>query len=266
MRRGPVVQQDQRPALPWLLLAAHHQLAELRRRPPVDPTQIVAEAVLPRRRRRPRRPRPPTAPATRRCPPTPAQRHRRKGLDPRRDGDVRDGRERAGQLDQAERIVEPQRQRPHREAAAAGGPQRVGDLAVPPGLHPVEGEPSRRPQRTWDRILKQQQPGRQPGDVLQPQHDARVLADLYPGGLDAAAAGQLVSRPADGVRGRHRQREQQDPDPQQVGLAQHHGAGGRGQARGGEGPASGGQAGDRLAHGRLTARRRGPGSGRPGRR
>ena len=46
VRDGAVVEEERRPGLPGLLLAAHHQLADPRRAAPVHPAQVVAAAVL----------------------------------------------------------------------------------------------------------------------------------------------------------------------------------------------------------------------------
>ena len=81
------------------------------------------------------------------------------------------GAERALQLAHAERVGQPDRQRTEAVAAAHVRPHGVGHLAAAARLDPVEHEPRPGPEHVGDLVLDQQQPGRQPGDVLQPQGD-----------------------------------------------------------------------------------------------
>ena len=140
-RDAPGVEHDRGPALPRLLLAAHHQLADPRGRPPVHPAQVVAAPVLPGRgvvlavhgdR---------AGPAVAGARVLAGQPDRRQRHDLRDHGELVDAGERAGQLAQPERVGQPDDQRADLVPAAHVGPHRVGHRAGLLGAEPFQHDP-----------------------------------------------------------------------------------------------------------------------------
>ena len=187
------------PALPGLLLAAHHQLAVPRGGPPVDPPQVVALAVLPWRdvvlARRGHRTRPRLAAAR----PLAAERGRAAGARPAGSPSERVGGERAGQLDQAERVGQPYRQRADRVAAAHVGADPVADLRCPRGSTRSStnraAAPSGKGPGPPPAAGRSAAGRRSPGAARRAPHGRPA-----PGRVEAARAGEPVAGPADETR------------------------------------------------------------------
>ena len=149
----------------------------------------------------------------------------------RRDDEGVAGAERTLQLAHAERVGEPDRQRAQAVAAADVGPHGVGHLAAAARLDPVEDEPRPRAEDVGHLVLDEQQPGRQPGDVVESQRDRRLLAGGRARRPEPAPGRQPVAGAGHHERADQRQREQQDRDAQQVLLRRRDGGDQHGDTR-----------------------------------
>ena len=237
------VKQKGRPVLERLFLPPHHQLTDTCGGAPVHLAQVVAVAVLAGRdvivaRGRDRPGRAVAAPD-----PVPSKPDARQRGDDRGDDQVVDAREGPGQLAEAKRVGEADRQRADTVTAANVGPDGVADLAHAARLDPVEDKPGPPPQGVGQRVLHEQDPAGQARDVVQPQPRRRGPARLHPRRVEVARAGKPVAGPGDDGDGAKRQGDQEDRRSHQVALpegdrAQHQGEAGSQQA-----PSAGGQAG-----------------------
>ena len=182
VRAAPGVEQQQHPVPPVLLLAAHHRARRSARSSASAPGAAHRRPGRRAGRRRPRPRRPRCGPGRR---PSPSQ---LPVTTARGSGTtlgvttnvVREENDRP-ELDQAERVRDPDLQRADHELAPQVRAQRVAQLAGPAALDAVQDVPGPGAQRVGDRVLGQQQPGGQPGDVLQLQPHLRGLARPRPG-------------------------------------------------------------------------------------
>jgi hypothetical protein len=248
MRSGAGVQQQGRRGLPGPLLPADHQLAGPRGGPPVHLAQVVAvpvfaggRVVLAAHRHR-------AGHTVAAGVPGPRQADRWQWQHCRHHGQPVGGGEAAGQLDEPERVGQPQPQRADAVAAAHVGAHRVPHSARGARAHPVQHEPGPAAQSVRQVVLEQQQAGGQVGDVLQLEHHLGGLAGGYPGRHHLAGAAQ----PEPGAHhhaGRDQwQRDQEAGHPEQVLLPEQQRAqAGRDPSRE-QAAAPGGQGAQRGAH------------------
>ena len=248
MRVGAAVEQQGGPALERLFLPADHQLADPRGRAPVHLAQVVAVPVLPGGGVVAAGHRDRAGHAVAAAGPVATEAHRRQRADDRCDDEFVGGCERPGQLTKPERVGEPHRQRADAIATAHLGPDRVGDLAHPLGLDPVQHEAGAATQDVGQRVLHQQHPAGQAGHVVQTQSHRRWHAGLDPWRVERPRAGQPVAGPGHDDDRCDRQDDQEDCGPQQVALAKQDGAGDEREAGAEQAPAPGRQPLERRPH------------------
>lgn len=217
----PGVEQHRAAGLVRLLLAADHQLAVLGGGPPVHPPQVVAVAVAARDdivlTGQGQRPGPAVAVARGLA----GEAHRRQRRDLGHHGQGVEGAEGAGQFAHAERIRQPELQRPQRIPSAQVRAHPVGHLPVPARLHPVQYETRPGPQHVGHPVLEHQHPGRYPRHVVDPQEHPGLGHRGHPRGRQPPSARHPVARAVEHHHAHQRQRGQQQPDPQQIRLPQH---------------------------------------------
>jgi hypothetical protein len=144
-----------------------------------------------------------------------------KRLDVRGDHERVHRRERARQLAQPERIEQAHRQRSDLVTAARLTVDVVADIdraSWRESLHDDAGPPA---EQVGNRVLDQEQPGWQPGHVLYSQHGAGAAAGFEPRGFEPTGTRQPEPGPYDEHCGDKWECEQQQAQPQQVGLLQH---------------------------------------------
>ncbi len=244
----PVVEDQGRPRLPGLLLAADHQLAELGRAAPVDATQVVTLAVLAHRDVLSAAGR--EGPGTVVAGPGPGAAERDLGErhGPRRDGQRDRRTERATELDQTERVTDPHRHRPDLEAATHVGAHLVGHRVPPALADALEDEPRPGAEHVGHLVLEQQYAVGRHAVVGQRQRD--------PGGLSGrdqlrghgADQGDPVAVAGDHHDGEHGQGQQQHADARQRRLVEQHRAHDRRDAGSDERPSANGQASQCFSH------------------
>ena len=158
------------------------------------------------------------------------------------------GGKRPAQFDQPERVGDPDLERADNELAAQVGAERVAQLAGSAALDAVQHVPRTGAERIRNHVLSQQQPGRQPGDVLQAQPGLCGLPGGHARRGDAAHAAEAVARPPRRERREHRQHQQQNADADEVALAQEQPGHRRGEPGGEERRTAGGERREPRSH------------------
>ncbi len=242
------VQHHRGPALPWLLLTTHHELAVAGRRAPVHPAQVVTLAILTGRHvvltgagHRP-------GPALAGAGPLTSESDRRECGDRWGDHEGVHRGEGAVELTESERVGQPDRQRTDAVAATQVRPDGVGDLPNALRLHPVQHEARPAAEDIGQRVLDEQYAGRQPGDVVELQHHRGRLAGGHPRRVEPAGAREPVARPVHHGERHCRQDQQEHPHPEEVAFAECQCADRGGNACGDEATAPGGEPGEGAAH------------------
>src|ERR1039457_5334089 len=198
VRAGPCVQEQQGAIAPALLLPPHPELAAAGGGPPVHLAQLIAvpvgarhHVVLPGGGRG-------TGPAAALAVPTPSEGGPREWRDRRGNDQAAVLGERVAELHQPEGIRYPHPEWADGEVAPGAGFDGVPELAGTALLNPLKHEPGPGAQRVGNGVLGQQQPGRQPGDVLQAERDGGMLPGGYARRSDGAEAADPVAGPAGG--------------------------------------------------------------------
>ncbi len=237
---APVVDEQRAPRLPLLLLAAHHQLAGPGTGRPVDPAQVVAEAVLADRHVGAAAAEQVAGAVVAGAGPAPGQRDPWQRLGAWRDQDGRGRGQRLVEVDHAERVADADVQRADGVAAPALGVDLVAAPHRRARRHRLDHEPRRRTQRGRELLLEQQGAGASPG-VADLDLDLRGVAGLDLEGADVAAYPHVALGTTQHQPRQRRDQHRQQADPDEVALADLDAADDRGGAGRQEAPATDGQ-------------------------
>ena len=242
------VQEQHRTVPPALLLPAHHELPVPCGGAPVHPAKLVAvpvgarhHVVLARRGRR-------AGAGVALAEPGSGEGGVRERGDRRGDHQGARRSRHAPYLRQAEGVRHPDLQRADGVLAPVIGLDGVAQPARAARLDPVQDEPRPAADRVGHGVLGQQQPGGQPGHVVELDGHRSGVAGRHARRADSPGPADPVPGPARGQHGQHRQDDQHSADAEQGALAEPEAEHARGCSCGNKSPAAGGESGQHRPH------------------
>jgi hypothetical protein len=258
VRAGARVQQDDGPAARRPVLLADHEVAGAGRGRPMDAAQVVTVAVLAHGHVVFTMERDHVGDRTLGADAVARRTARSERLDARQDDQLAAPADCADPRGQAERVAQPDAERPEPVPAPDVRAHGVGDAAALARPERWDHEARAVAERVVELLLGHEQWGLGRCAVLDPDRDDGRLVDGHPAGPGGALEGQPQRVPPHQQAGDHRQRHEQNTATGQVGEAQHHSGQGEGGPRGHEGPTAGGEDVAQPAHGRLSGPARAP--------